>query len=153
MGIVEGARPRHLKASNKPGRVALVCRIISLRPFTAFIATHLGAELVQRHGAEHRDPLAEHPERYPHGALAALAPDPGITFGLELRNGATICHPHIKLPNRTHQQIVLQLGLETDRTQCPSRWIPTRLSLTRLRDSGSVEQAAQLADRHRFAGL
>src|SRR5882757_9025286 len=92
MGIVEGARPRHLKASNKPGRVTLVCRIVSLRPFTAFIATHLGAELVERHGAEHRDPLAQHPERHPHGALAALAPDPRITFGLELGNGAVVCH-------------------------------------------------------------
>src|SRR5258707_15765614 len=52
MGIVEGARPRHLKASNKPGRVSLVCRIVSLRPFTAPIAFHLGAELVERHPAE-----------------------------------------------------------------------------------------------------
>jgi hypothetical protein len=44
----------------------------------------LGAELVQRHGAEHRDPLAEHPERHPHGALAAaLASDPRIP-GLEI---------------------------------------------------------------------
>src|SRR5712664_2757427 len=49
----------------------------------AFIATHPGAELVQRHGAEHRDPLAEHPERHPRGALAALATDPGITLGLD----------------------------------------------------------------------
>jgi hypothetical protein len=42
----------------KLGRVALVRRIVSLWSLTAFIATHLGAELVERHGAEHRDPLA-----------------------------------------------------------------------------------------------
>jgi hypothetical protein len=61
--------PGHLKASNEPGRVALICRIALLRPFTAFIATHLGAELVQRHGAEHWYSLAEHPERHPDRAL------------------------------------------------------------------------------------
>jgi len=49
--------------------------------FTAPIATHLGAELVERYGAEHREPLAEHLERHPDHSLAALAPDPGITFG------------------------------------------------------------------------
>jgi len=38
------------KGSNKAGRVALVCRIVSLRALAAFIATHLGAELVQRRG-------------------------------------------------------------------------------------------------------
>jgi hypothetical protein len=38
--------------SNEPGRVALICRIVSLGPFTASIAFHLGAELIQRHGAE-----------------------------------------------------------------------------------------------------
>ena len=41
-------------------------------------------------------PLAERLERHPHGALAALAPDPGITFGLELGDGAVVCHPRIK---------------------------------------------------------
>jgi hypothetical protein len=41
------------------------------------MATHLRAELVQRHGAEHREPFSEHLERHPHGALAALAPDQG----------------------------------------------------------------------------
>ena len=66
-------------ASNKPGLVVLVCRIVSLRALAAFIATHLGAELVERHGAEHRDPLAEHPERHPDRSLAALASDPRIT--------------------------------------------------------------------------
>jgi hypothetical protein len=76
--------------------VALVCRIISLGPFTALIAFHPGAELVQRHGAEHRDPLAEHLERHPHGVLAALAADLGITFGLKLGDGAVVCHPRIK---------------------------------------------------------
>ena len=94
--IVEGVRPGHLKASNKPGRVTLVCRIVSLRPFTAFIATHSGAKLVERHGAEHRDPLAEHPERHPDRSLAALAADPGITFGLELGDSSVVCHPCIK---------------------------------------------------------
>ena len=47
----------YLKASNEPG-VALICRIVSLRPFTAFIAAHPGAKLVERHGAERRDSLA-----------------------------------------------------------------------------------------------
>ena len=66
-GGVEGARTGHLNPSNEPGRVALVCRIVSLRAFAALIAFHPGAELVERHGAEHPDPLAEHPERHPHG--------------------------------------------------------------------------------------
>jgi hypothetical protein len=58
-GIVEGGvGPGHLKGSNEPGRVARVRRIVTLRALTAFIATHPGAELVERHGAEHRDPLA-----------------------------------------------------------------------------------------------
>src|SRR5216684_5139621 len=35
------------------------------------------AELVQRHGAEHRYSLAEHPERHPDRSLAALAPIKG----------------------------------------------------------------------------
>jgi hypothetical protein len=78
-GIVEGARLGHLFPSNEPGRVALVCRIISLR---APIAFHPGAELVERHGAEHGQSFAEHPERHPDRSLAALASDPGITFGL-----------------------------------------------------------------------
>jgi hypothetical protein len=89
-------RPGHLKASNEPGRVALVCRIVSLRALAAFIATHLGAELVERHGAEHRDPLAEHLERRSHGALAALAPDPRVTLGLELGDSSVVCHLRIK---------------------------------------------------------
>ena len=87
---------RASKASSKPRRIALLRRIVSLRALAAFIATHLGAELVQRHGAEHRDPLAQHPERHPHGALAAFAPDPGIAFGLELGDGSGVCHPRIK---------------------------------------------------------
>ena len=65
---------------------------------TAFIAFHLGAELIERHRAEHRDPLAEHPERHPHGALAALASDPRVTLGFELGDGAVVCHPLIKGP-------------------------------------------------------
>jgi len=85
-----------LKASNKPGRVALVCRIVSLRALATFIAPHPGAELVEHHGAEHRDPLAEHPERHPHGTLAALAPDPGITLGLKLGDSSVVCHAALK---------------------------------------------------------
>jgi hypothetical protein len=91
---------RTSKPSNEAGRVDLVCRIVSLRPFAAPIAFHLGAELVQRHGAEHRNPLAEHPERHPDGALAALAPDPGVTFGLELGDSSVVCHPRIKARQR-----------------------------------------------------
>jgi hypothetical protein len=53
-GIVErDAGLGHLKGSNKPGRIALVRGIVPLRTLAAFIATHLGAELVERHGAEH----------------------------------------------------------------------------------------------------
>jgi hypothetical protein len=88
--------PRHLKTSNEPGRVALVCRIVSLRALTAFVATHFSAELVECHGAEHRDSLAEHPERHPDRPLAALASDSRITLGLELGHGAVVCHPRIK---------------------------------------------------------
>jgi hypothetical protein len=62
--------------------------------FTAPIAFHFGAELVERHGAEHRDPLAEHPERHPQSALAALASDPRVT--LELGDGAGVCHAALK---------------------------------------------------------
>jgi hypothetical protein len=87
-------------------------------PLAAPIAFHPGAELVERHGAEHRDPLAEHPERHPQlslkneqkppsssemnelikisGALAALAPDPRITLGLDLGDSSVVCHPGIK---------------------------------------------------------
>ena len=92
MLVSEG--PGHLKASNKPGGVLLICGAIPLRAFAAFIAAHLGAELVERHGAEHRDPLAQHPERHPHGALAALAPDPRVTFGLKLGDSSVVCHAH-----------------------------------------------------------
>jgi hypothetical protein len=66
----------------------LICGVVSLGALATFIAFHLRAELVERHGAEHRDPLAEHLERNPHGALAALAPDPGITLGLIVRLSA-----------------------------------------------------------------
>jgi hypothetical protein len=41
-------------------------------------------------------PFAEHLERHPHGTLAALAPDPWITFGLELGDSSVVCHPRIK---------------------------------------------------------
>src|SRR6266481_10145842 len=58
--------------------------------------THLGAELVERHGAEHRDPFAEHPERHPDRALAALASDPRITLGLELGDSSVVYHRGIK---------------------------------------------------------
>jgi hypothetical protein len=81
-----------LNPSNKPGRVALVRGIVPLRTLAAFIAFHLGGELIERHGAEHRDSLAEHPERHPDRSLAALAADPGITLGLQLGNGAVVCH-------------------------------------------------------------
>jgi len=38
--------PGHLNPSNEPGRVALVCRIVSLRALTAFVATHLRPDFV-----------------------------------------------------------------------------------------------------------
>ena len=57
------------KSSNEPGCIALVRRVVSLMPLAAPIAFHPGAELVERHGAEHRDPLAEHPERHPQLSL------------------------------------------------------------------------------------
>jgi len=80
------ATPSAASEHYEPGRVALICRIVSLRALAAPIAFHLGAELVQRHGAEHRNPLAEHLEGQPHGALAALAPDPGIVPRLSYVN-------------------------------------------------------------------
>jgi hypothetical protein len=89
------AGPGHLKASNKPGRVALVRRIVSLRALAAFIATHPCAEFIQRHGAEHYS-LAEHPERHPHGALTALAANPRITLGFKLGDGSVVCHRRIR---------------------------------------------------------
>ena len=67
----------------------------STMPFP-FIATHPGAELVERHGAEHRDALAQHSERHPHGTLAALAPDPRLTFDFKLGDIAVVCHAALK---------------------------------------------------------
>jgi hypothetical protein len=63
--------PRSAQASNKPGRVALICRVVSLWSLAAFIAAHLRPELVERHGAQHRFSLAEHFKRHPDRALAA----------------------------------------------------------------------------------
>src|SRR6267142_330142 len=97
--------PGHLNPSNEPGRVALVCRIVSLRALTAFIATHPGAELIERHGAEHREPLVEHLERHPDRSLAAFAANPRVALGLELGNRAVVCHLRIKPPDRTRKQI------------------------------------------------
>ena len=84
------------KGSNKAGRVALVCRIVSLRALAAFIATHLGTEPVQRHGAEHGQSFAEHLERHSDRALAAFAANPRITFGFELGDGSVVCHAALK---------------------------------------------------------
>jgi hypothetical protein len=53
------SRSRHLKASNKPGRAALVCRIVSFGALAIFIAAHLEGD--------------------PHRAFTALAADPRIT--------------------------------------------------------------------------
>jgi hypothetical protein len=50
---------------------------------------------------------------HPHGALAALAPDPGITFGLELRNDAT--HPHIEARSERVGNSSYSLGLKDPR--------------------------------------
>jgi hypothetical protein len=94
--FVEGPEPWHLKASSEPGRISRLCRIISLGQFTAFIATHLRPELVERHGAEHRYLLPDHLERHPDRSLAALASDPRITFGLKLGDGSGVCHRRIK---------------------------------------------------------
>jgi hypothetical protein len=77
---------------------SLICRVVSLWSLTAFIATHLGSELVEGHGAEHWYSLAEHLERHPDRALAALASDPRITLGLKLGDGAIVCHWQITGP-------------------------------------------------------
>jgi hypothetical protein len=69
--------PRTSKSLERTGPIALVRGIVWLGAFTAFIAFHPGAELIECHGAEHRDPLAEHTERHLDGALAALATDQG----------------------------------------------------------------------------
>ena len=53
------------------GRVALIRRIVWLRALTAFIATHLGAELVEHHSAQHRYSLAEHLGGHPHRSFTA----------------------------------------------------------------------------------
>ncbi len=86
------SRSRHLKASNEPGRVALVCRIVSRWSLAAFIAAHLGAKLVEGHGAEHWYSLAQHFEGHPNRPLAALAADPRITVGFKLGDGAVVGH-------------------------------------------------------------
>jgi hypothetical protein len=46
------------------------------------------------------DPLAEHFERHPHGALAALASDPGITLGFELGDSSVVWHAPSKRDQR-----------------------------------------------------
>src|SRR5712671_2438755 len=67
---------RASKSFERTGRVVLICRVVSLWSLTSFIATHLGPELVEGHGAQHRYSLAEHLERHPDRTLAALASDP-----------------------------------------------------------------------------
>jgi len=66
---------RASKGSNEPGRIVLLCRIISLRALAAFIAAHLQ---VERHGAQHRYSLAEHFKRHPDRALQ-LASEPSAS--------------------------------------------------------------------------
>ena len=83
-------------------------QVIWLGALAAFIAFHLGAELIERCRAEHRDPLAEHLERHPDRSLAALAPDPRITLGLKLGDGAVVCHAFIKARAGQFLQLVGQ---------------------------------------------
>src|ERR1035437_11100228 len=84
------------KAWRKPRRVALPRSIVSLGPLAAFVAFHLGPQLVQRPRTQHGDVLPDHPEWHPHRALAALASDPTITLGLKLGDGAGVGHWDIK---------------------------------------------------------
>src|SRR5882757_8514248 len=67
---------------------------------------------LNRHSAEHRNPFAEHLERHPDRALAAFAPDPGITLGLELGDGAGVCHPDIKARSERVGKSSYSLGLK-----------------------------------------
>src|SRR5665647_266032 len=83
------------KAPCKPRSVALPRGIVSLRPLAALVAFHLGPQLVERPRTQHRYLLPDHLERHPDRALAALASDPRITFGLKLRDGAGVCHQRI----------------------------------------------------------
>jgi hypothetical protein len=83
MGAGEWDRRRRLTRTSKSFERTRACRSDlqdSIAPAACRIYRNAScAELVERHGAEHREPLAEHLERHPHGALAALAADPGIT--------------------------------------------------------------------------
>jgi hypothetical protein len=55
--------------------------------------------------------LAEHLERHPHGALAALASDPRITFGLKLGDSSVVCHAALKRGERTSKSRSLTVPL------------------------------------------
>lgn len=70
--------------------------IISFGPFAAPIAVHLRNQLVQRLRAQTGELLAYHLERHPDHPLAAFAPDPRITVGFELADGAGVTHGRIK---------------------------------------------------------
>ena len=84
------------KAPRKPRRVALPHGIVSLGPLAAFVAFHPGPEFVERLRTECWDCFADHLERHPHRALAALASDPRIPLGLKLADGAGVGHGRIK---------------------------------------------------------
>ena len=75
----EGAITSSFKASNEPRRVALLGGIVSPRLLTAFFATHLGAELIERHGAPRATGGFSNPGGSPDDAAHPAAPGSAAT--------------------------------------------------------------------------
>ena len=69
------------KLRTNPGVPLLLGGIVSLRPLTAFFATHLGAELIERHGAPRATGGFSNPGGSPDDAAHPAAPGAPATGG------------------------------------------------------------------------
>ena len=69
------------KLRTNPGVPLLLGGIVSLRPLTAFFATHLGAELIERHGAPRATGGFSNPGDAPDAAADPAAPGPAAATG------------------------------------------------------------------------
>ena len=72
---------RLYKLRTNPGVPLLLGGIVSLRPLTAFFATHLGAELIERHGAPRAKGGFSNPGGSPDDAAHPAAPRPAAIGG------------------------------------------------------------------------
>jgi hypothetical protein len=115
-----------LKTSGKAGSVALPRRVVALWPLAAFVALHLGPKIVERPRTQHRQPLADHLERHPHRALAALASDPRIALGLKLGDGAGVGHGSIRAWPDTRSKDEWTMQRIAKRAECEIQHNPSR---------------------------